>query len=333
MKLFVTGATGALGAPVTRRLVAAGHEVRALSRSESNRAPLAEWGATPVEADLFEAESLARAMDGCEAVLHLATRIPPVAELKKPEAWSRNDRIRSGGTRAIAAAARQTAGLRTLLYPSVTFLYADGADRWIDADTATLDLAGPLRSTLDAETEVAAFAESGPGRRGIVLRFGAFYGPVSADSRQALAMARKGFAMGLAAPDAYRSMIWIEDAASAVVSALESGCSGIYDVVESEPFTQAQSTAALARAVGRRSLFTTPRWLLRFALPAEMRGLLARSQRVSNRRFRAETGWSPSVPSQREGWPLMAEAEGAGEPAAASIPPVRTAQTAGREAS
>ena len=305
MKLFITGATGVLGEPVTRQLIEKGYTVKALSRSENNRLRLTEWGATPVNATLFKAESLASALSDCEAVLHLATKIPRVADMKKPGAWTENDRIRRDGMRAIVTAASQVPSVHTIIYPSVSFLYADSGDRWIDSENASLDVAAPMKSTLDAEADVAAFAGSRPERRGVVLRFGSFYGPGSADSRQALDLARKGLTIGLARRDAYRSMIWIADAASAIVHALENAPSGLFDVVEAEPFTQARSTQALAQAVGRRSLFVAPKWLLRFLLPGDMRRLLARSQRVSNRRFCEETGWNPSVPSQQEGWALM----------------------------
>ena len=114
--------------------------------------------------------------------------------------------------------------------------------------------------------------------------------------------------MPLAPPSAYRSLIWIDDAASAVVAACDHAPSGIFDVVEDDPSTQAQALAALAHAVGRKSLWTLPRWLLRLFLPADLRELAARSQRISSARFRDATGWRPAVPDQRVGWLRMAEA-------------------------
>ncbi|WP_299615776.1 NAD(P)-dependent oxidoreductase [Pelagibius sp.] len=305
MTVFVTGATGVLGRPVVRLLRAAGREVRALCRSPENHTLLAKLGATPVEAELFDAGSMARAMQDCESLLHLATKIPDAAQMKEPGAWDENDRIRRDGTHALVEAAAQVEGLRSIVYPSVTFVYADHGDQWIDATSAAVDAASNLQSTLDAEADVARFAATAPERRGVVLRFGAFYGPASPLSRQTLDMARKGLAMPVAAAGAYKSFIWIDDAAEAVVAALDRAPSGLFDVVEDEPSTQRELRAALAAATGRRRLFPLPRWLLRSALPAETRGLLARSQRVSNTRFRKATGWRPSVPDQRAGWLRM----------------------------
>jgi len=118
-------------------------------------------------------------------------------------------------------------------------------------------------------------------------------------------MARKGFALPFARPAAYRSSIWIDDAAAAVIDALETAPGGIFDVVDDEPLTQAESIAALAAAVDRKKLWTLPRWLLKLALPADLRDVAGRSQRISNARFRDATGWVPKVPSQRVGWRLM----------------------------
>ena len=310
MTVFVTGATGVLGQPVVRLLREAGHGVKAVCRSQCNREVLETLGAVPIEADLFDAVSMARAIDGCEAVFHLATRIPAAADMKKRRIWDTNDRIRRIGMRAVAEAAMRTDGVRSVLYPSISFFYADRGAAWVDASNATIDAARPLVSTLDAEADVARFAASAPDRRGVVLRFGAFYGPTSEQSGQTLAMARKGLAAPLAPPRAYRSAIWIDDAASAVVTAFDNAPSGIFDVVEDEPVTQSEMLAALADAVGRRKLWALPRWLVGLAVPAELRAPLARSQRISNTRFRDVTGWKPAIPNQWEGWSRIALAAG-----------------------
>lgn len=305
MTVFVTGATGVLGRPVVRMLRNTGHAVRALSRSASNDELLTSLGAEPISSDLFDVDAMAEAMDGCEAVLHLATSIPAAADIKKPDAWTANDRIRRDGTKAIVDAALRSDSIRSVLYPGVSFFYGDNGSDWLDASNAIPEPRGPLKSTLDAEAEIARFDASAEDRRGLVLRFGAFYGPESEASRDAVAMARRGFALQMAAPSAFRSMIWIDDAATAVVAALARAPSGTYDVVEDEPLTQAEAAKALARAVGRNRLMTVPRWLLRFALPGDLRDLMARSHRISNTRFRDATGWWPAVRNQREGWRRM----------------------------
>lgn len=308
MNIFVTGATGVLGRPVIRELSEKGHRIHALCRSATNRKRIIQQGAIPEEVGLYDVEALTRVLENCDTVLHLATKIPPSTALKKPGIWDENDKIRRDGTASIVQAARAAGTIGTMLYPSISYFYGDGGSDWLDADNASTEPTAFLRSTLDAEGSVTEFADEGVDHRGIVLRFGAFYGPDSPDSQQSLGMARKGFYLPLAAPSTYRSMIWIEDAARAVVKAIENAPTGIYDVVENMPFTQQQAANALATAVGRRKLRALPRFLLHFALPGELRYLLARSQRISNARFRDVTGWRPGVPSQAEGWRRVADA-------------------------
>lgn len=304
MDVFVTGATGVLGRAVVPLLVAAGHRVRGLARSEQNAATLRGLGAEPVRADLFSVASLREAVAGSDAILHLATKIPPTNEAGRPGAWAENDRIRREGTRNLVDAAL-AAGVETLIYPSVCFVYRDGGAQWLEADTAALD-PGPIRSTLEAEAEVARFAATG--RRGITLRNGAFYGPDAPSTADQLRLARRGVALLIGAADAYQPMIWVDDAASAVVAALDRAPAGVYDIVDDEPLRRGELTTAFARAVGRRRLLRPPLWLARL-LGGDAVLTLARSQRVTNRRFKAATGWAPAVPNARIGLARLASSE------------------------
>src|ERR1051326_8027575 len=101
MDVFVTGATGVLGRAAIPRLVDAGHRVRGLVRSEQNAALLRHLGVEPAHADLFDTAWLEEPVAGCDAILHLATKIPPASAATKLAAWRENDRIRRAGTRAI----------------------------------------------------------------------------------------------------------------------------------------------------------------------------------------------------------------------------------------
>jgi nucleoside-diphosphate-sugar epimerase len=303
MHVFVTGGTGALGRPVVKRLVAAGHRVRALARSEENVAALRALGAEPVRADLYDAADLHEALAGADAVLHLATRIPGATSAGRPAAWRENDRIRREGTRNLVDAALAT-GVKTFVYPSVVLVYPDSGDRWIDAATAP---AGPestqLPSTLEAEAEVARFTDRGG--RGIVLRMGQFYGD-DPYSRSVLGAARRGIGLMLGDDEAFLSFIWIDDAADAVIAALDEQVpAGTYDVVDDEPLRRREVSAALLQAVGRRRLWRVPSFAVRL-MARSLSGVLLPSRRVSNRRFRAASGWAPRVPSAREGWRRLA---------------------------
>ncbi len=303
--VFVTGATGVLGRPVVRLLVEAGYRVRGLARSPQNGETLRALGAEAVEADLFQPASLYPAISGAGAVLHLATHIPPTGQMGRPTAWADNDRIRRAGTHNLVQAALD-AQVDTLVYPGVVFGYPDRADEWID-ETAPPDASGLVQSSLEAEAEVQRFTQAG--HKGITLRMGTFYGPASPQTQEMLNYARMGFSPVFGRDSAYQPLIWIDDAARAVVAALRQAPPGVYNVVDDEPLRRSELSAALARAAGRSRLIRIPTLLARLMIGAQLLEMLGRSQRVSNRRFKESAGWAPEVPSAREGWGRIAPAE------------------------
>ena len=167
--VFVTGATGVLGRATIPQLLASGYTVRALARSEENDAAIRALGAEPVRADLFDPDWLREAVAGADAVLHLATRIPPSSDMRRRSAWAENDRIRAEGTKNLVDAALE-AGVGVFVYPSFAFVYPDSGDVWIEAASTSIDPTDILHSTIAAERAVARFAEGG--RRGVSLRLG-----------------------------------------------------------------------------------------------------------------------------------------------------------------
>ncbi|MBW3633939.1 MAG: hypothetical protein KY456_13030 [Chloroflexi bacterium] len=120
-------------------------------------------------------------------------------------------------------------------------------------------------------------------------------------------MARRGVSMFGSASDAFTPMLWIADAATAMLAALERAPSGLYDAVDDEPLRQRQIKQALAAAVGGRRLISLPTWLVRL-MAGPTGAALTRSLRISNRRFRDAAGWAPAVRNAAEGLDLVASA-------------------------
>jgi len=297
MRIFLAGATGVMGRRLLPLLVAEGHEVRAIARSEESRATVARQGAEAVAVDLFDPEGVQRAVAGCDAVINMATRIPmgPAAALRG--AWRDNDRIRQEGSRNLVDAAL-AAGAGRYVQESIVFVYRDHGAEWI-TEASPLDIEFQLQSALDAEAQAARFTEAGG--IGVALRFGAFLDEDSAHTRDAVTMIRRGQSPVFGAPGAYTSSVMVRDAARAVVAALHAPA-GLYNVVDDEPLTRAEYVAAAASAFG----LAAPK-----PLPAAIGKLprvrvLARSQRVANAVFTRATGWAPQFPSAREGWAAVA---------------------------
>lgn len=288
-RVFVAGATGVVGWRAVQRLVEAGHDVTAMARSAEKAELVRSLGATPVRVSLFDPAALAAAVAGHDVVVNLATRIPAMSEAARPGAWSENDRIRTEGAANLVDAAL-AAGASRYVQESITFRYPDGGEGWIDAETVHVDRDAVPASVGEAEAAAARFTAAG--RTGVVLRFGMFYAPDSSHTQAMLRAGRSGIGPVVGAPGAYQSMIHADDAAAAVVAALEAPA-GVFDVVDDEPLTKAE----VARSFGGRVRF--PGRLAAAAGPSM--SFMARSQRVSNRRFREATGWAPRYPSAREG--------------------------------
>ncbi|MEV0995273.1 NAD-dependent epimerase/dehydratase family protein [Nonomuraea sp. NPDC050202] len=296
MRVFITGGTGAIGGHAVPALVAAGHEVTALARTPDKAAALERQGARPARVSLFDRAGLAVAFEGHDAVVNLATAIPPMSRFMSAAAMRANHRVRAEGSAAVVAAALD-AGVGRVVQESVCMLYRDGGDRWLDED-APVDHYPLTRGNFAAESSARRFAESGGGAA-VVLRLGWFQGPGAEHSEQLFAQARRHVGMILGRPGGYVSSIHLADAASAVVAALEAPA-GTYNVVDDEPLTKRAYADALARAAGAAAWVRGP-GRLAYVFGDRLTSL-TRSLRVSNARFRAATGWAPRYPSAREGW-------------------------------
>jgi nucleoside-diphosphate-sugar epimerase len=291
-EIVITGSTGILGRRVVRELLAAGHRVAGVTRSERGRLLLNEIGARAIVADVFDTSSLAGAFGRARTVVNLLTHIPPADAMALPGAWDENDRLRRDASAAIARAAG-AAGVERLIQESLGFVYADGGDAWLD-EHAPVAGDGTVATALIAESHAE---ELFPGDT-VVLRFGLFIGPDSDLTLTDIERARAGVSPSVGRREAYRPTVWLDDAASAVASALDVP-GGTYNVVDDDPPTRAEIDAALAAAVGRDAL--------RPAL-VDVPPLLepvARSQRMSNRRLREASGWAPRVRAGTDGYRLI----------------------------
>ena len=301
MNVFLTGATGAIGPATVRGLVDRGHQVRAVARTDEKAAILRGLGADPIAVDLFDGEAAKAAVVGSEAVLHLATNVPRLRRMSSKKGWETHNRLRTAATENLVDAAVAT-GASTFVKESVSFVYPDGGDAWIDETTPVDESVAMLAPTLEGERIVERFTAGGG--RGVVLRFGSFYGQTARMVDEALLLARFRMSILGGAPGAYVSSIHTDDVASGSVAALEAPA-GVYNVVDDEPVTRREYLDAFSEAFGVRKLRPLPTWLVKLASGSAAAAVI-RSWRVSNKKLRDATGWSPKFPSVHEGWPAVA---------------------------
>jgi nucleoside-diphosphate-sugar epimerase len=301
MRVFVTGGTGAIGCHAVPALVGAGHTVTALARTPEKAAALIKQGAEPVSVSIFDRSALAAAFAGHDAVVNLASAIPPMTRFMSARAWRDNDRVRTEGSAAVVDAAI-AAGVERVLQESVSMLYPDRGAEWIDEDVQP-DPFPMARANLAAEANAHRF--SAAGGTGVVLRFGWFYGSGARHSEQFLALARCHICVVMGSPETYVSSIQMTDAGAAVTAALRARA-GTFNIVDDEPLTKREYADALAAAARTTAWLRIPG---RAALLLGDRSTsLTRSLRVSNARFKTATGWTPRYPSARVGWIATATA-------------------------
>jgi nucleoside-diphosphate-sugar epimerase len=296
MKIFVTGASGVIGRRLVPALVQQGHEVSASARSAEQAAQLARGGVRALVLNLFDRTALDAALAHQEVVINLATHMPASTfKMFLPGAWRQNDRLRRVASAKLVEAALAS-GASRFIQESFAPAYPDCGSAWI-SETTALAPARYNRSLLDAERAAARFSEHG--RTGVVLRFASFYG---ADARQLadlIRFVRAGYSPLPGAPQAYISSVSHDDAASAVLAALELPA-GTYNVADDEPLTHRDYLDSLASALGVAPPKFAPAWLA--ILAGSLGELLSRSQRISNRALRAASTWRPEYPSARRGW-------------------------------
>lgn len=282
-------------------LLAGGHEVTAVGRTQEKRTALERAGARAIALDLFDRSAVHAAVAGQDAVVNLATAIPPASKAIRASAWRTNNRIRSEASVNLVDAAI-AGGVSRFVQESFAPMYAGAGDAWINEESP-LDPAPHSRSMLDAEASARRFAEAG--RAGVILRFGFFYGADGSFAEDTIKAVRRGLAPTVGRPDDYVASIQHDDTGAAVVAALDVPA-GAYNVVDDEPLRRREFYDALSDALGVGRPKMPPAWIA--GLAGSLGKTLGRSIRVSNRKFREATGWAPAYPSAREGWMAVARA-------------------------
>ncbi|MCB1006795.1 MAG: NAD(P)H-binding protein, partial [Acidimicrobiales bacterium] len=242
-RVLVAGATGVVGLPAVRALVAGGHEVTGVARSAAKADRLRAEGAHPVAVDLFDPVAVKDAAAGHDVVVNLATHVPPTSKAWRAGAWAENERLRTEASTILADAALAVGATR-FVQEALAFAYADHGDAWIDEDEP-LDPPEGLDGVRTAEANARRVTDAGG--TGVVLRFGNFYGPTAAHTRDQWRLARRRISSTLGPLDAPWSVIHTDDAGTAVAAAL-SAPPGPYHVVDDEPLRRRELDLAIAHA-------------------------------------------------------------------------------------
>ena len=307
MRVLVAGASGAVGRPLVRVLVAAGHQVIGMMRSPEKAALVRSLGAEHIAADALDAAAVTAAVGSAapDVIVHELTAIPRKLNPRHFERdFAATNLLRTKGTDNLVNAAR-AAGVRRVLAQSFGgWPYArDGTRLKKEDDPFDPDPAREFRTTLDSIRYLEQRVTGTPGIDGITLRYGFFYGPVEAGGvgsmledvrRRRLPIVGNGGGIW--------SFIHVEDAAAATLAAIERGEPGAYNIVDDEPAPVSEWLPELARILGAKPPRRVPAWLARLAIGQSGVVMMTEIRGASNDKARRVLGWKPVRSTWRRGF-------------------------------
>ena len=306
MRVFVAGATGAIGRQLVPRLVAAGHEVTGTTRSASKQSMIRELGAVPVVVDALDpnqvAEVVARA--GPDVIVHQLTALAGMQRYTERDAAPTN-RLRTEGTDNLLSAG-QAVGVGRFVAQGVAAYgaYARSGGP-VKSEQDPLDPAPvrEMRETLAAIRHLEAAVLGAEWTEGVVLRYGAFYGPgtsLALGEEQFELIRRRKFPV-VGDGGGVWSFIHVADAADATVAAVEHGSRGVYNVVDDDPAPVAVWLPALAQGLGAKKPMRVPKFVGRLFAGEPGVMMMTEVRGASNAKAKRELAWHPEHPSWRDG--------------------------------
>ncbi len=306
MRIFLAGASGAIGRPLVPKLLAAGHEVTGMTRSEARAEEVRAAGAEAAIVDVFDADALRSAVEAAapEVIVHQLTALPDRIDFRKEDTYAATNRLRTEGTRNLIDAAR-ACGARRFVSQSIAFAYRmDGEAVKTEDDPLLTDAPGAFGSGVSALREMEDMVLGSDGLEGLVLRYGFFYGPGTyyGDDGTSTQDVRRRRLPIVGRGTGVFSFIHVDDAADATVAAVERGAAGVYNITDDEPAPMREWVPVFAQAAGAKPPRRVPVWLARFVAGKDVSNFAVELRGASNEKARRELGWRPAHRSWRSGF-------------------------------
>ena len=300
MRVFVAGATGAIGKQLVSRLVAGGHEVHGMTRTESKQGMLRELGVVPVVADALDPDQVATAVGKAkpDVIVHQLTALAGEGMRGLKRRIAMTNRLRSEGTDHLLSAG-QAVGVQRFVAQSNYGLYArTGGPVKSEDDPVDPEPPGKQREAAAAIYHLEEAVLDASWTEGIVLRYGAFYGPGTGMDEW---FRKRRFPL-VGDSGGVWSWIHIADAAEATVAAVEHGTRGIYNIVDDDPAPVAEWLPALTRMLSGKKPRRVPSFIVRLAAGEFAVLMMTEARGASNAKAKRELGWHPAHPSWRQGF-------------------------------
>lgn len=305
MRVFVAGASGAVGRQLVPQLLERGHEVVATTRRPETSEGLSAGGATVVAMDGLDAASVGEAVARAEpdVIVHEMTALTGVSDLRRFDAeFAKTNELRTRGTDYLLAAA-DAVGVRRFVAQSYTGWpnERNGGPVKTERDPLDSDPPAQQRRSIEAIRYLErAVTTSSPG--GLVVRYGSLYGPGTSVAKEYAQLIRARKLPLVGKGSGIWSFVHVGDAAAATVRAVEAGDPGLYNVVDDDPAPVATWLPYLAAVLGAPPPHRVPVWLARFAIGEVGVSIMTRVRGSSNAKARRELGWEPRWSSWRSGF-------------------------------
>ena len=311
MRVFVAGASGAIGTRLVRQLIDRGHEVIGTFRTPEKEARLRVLGAETIALDLLDAHAVRKAVLDAkpEAIAHEATALADGGFSRKlDKTFAQTNRLRTEGTDALLAAAREAGVRRFVAQSFAPYRYAREGGM-VKTEDDPLDRTPPAGAH-KTNAAMAYLDQAVTDAGGIALRYGGFYG--NADDQLTRLVRKRRYPM-IGNGEGVSSWIHLDDAAAATVLALEHGGTGIYNIVDDEPAPTREWLPMLAKALGAKPPRHVPAGIIRLIAGEDAVMGATQSRGASNAKVKRELGWILRYPSWREGF-VAAYASDASDP-------------------
>jgi nucleoside-diphosphate-sugar epimerase len=303
MRVFVAGASGAIGTRLVPLLIEQGHEVVGSCRSADNVERLRALGVKPVVLDLLDARAVRKAVREAEAdaIVHQATALASARFGRSLDrTFAQTNRLRKEGTDALLAAAREAGVRRFIAQSFASYRYAREGGM-VKTEDDPLDPTPPP-NTLETNAAMRYLDEAVTDAGGIALRYGGFYG--AANDGLIEPVRKRQFPI-VGDGGGFSSFIRLDDAAAATVLALEHDGPAIYNIVDDEPAAVREWLPVLADALGAKPPRHFPAWLARLFAGEAAVVMGTESRGASNAKAKRELGWTLRYPSWRQGFPAV----------------------------
>ncbi|HET6548926.1 MAG TPA: NAD(P)-dependent oxidoreductase [Solirubrobacter sp.] len=306
MRVFLVGASGAIGTRLVPQLTERGHEVIGTATTPERAERVRKLGAEPVVLDLLDAPAVRAAVLAAqpEAIVHQATALSNVTDFKHfDRSFAQTNRLRTEGTDALLAAAREAAVTRFVAQSFASYRYARVGGP-VKTEDDPLD-PNPPAAASESQAAMRRLDETVTAAGGIALRYGGFYG---ADNDGMLAPVRRRLFPIVGDGGGISSFIHLDDAAAATVLALEHGEPGIYNIVDDDPAPLHEWLPELARVLGAKPPRHVPRWLARIVAGEAAVMIGTEGRGASNAKAKRMLDWKLRYPSWRQGFVAAYEA-------------------------